>query len=58
MLLMNKGNIVKKYGYICYIGDYVNIRREKKGWWEVCKVGNKNYIVGSLFRFFVILRVI
>lgn len=27
---MNKGNIVKKYGYICYIGDYVNIRRKKR----------------------------
>lgn len=38
---MNKGNICKKHGHTCYIGDHINIRREKKGWWEACKVGNK-----------------
>lgn len=55
---MNKGNICKKHGHTCYIGDHINIRREKKGWWEACKVGNKNYIAGSLPRSLVIPRAI
>lgn len=54
---MNKGNIVKNMGTHVILVT-ISTLGGKKGWWEACKVGNKNYIAGSLPRSLVIPRAI